>query len=81
MQTARDAEIFAQAASDQRVIVPADRGFGTLLALRAECYPFVILFRGSGAGDPSASVAVTGELTSRSGDLEKGSLVVFEASG
>lgn len=38
LQVASDEEIFARAASEQRIIVSADTDFGTLLALRDSRY-------------------------------------------
>lgn len=80
MQAAPDEEIFAWAASNQRVIVSADTDFGTLLALRAERSPSVVLFRGRGTRRPDQQSALLLENLPRlSEDLEEGSLVVFEA--
>jgi predicted nuclease of predicted toxin-antitoxin system len=45
MQAASDEEIFEQAAQDDRVVVSADSDFGTLLAIRKQTTPSVILFR------------------------------------
>ena len=77
---ARDAAIFARAASDQRVIVSADTDFGTLLANRDQRYPSVILFRGSGTRRPDQQISLLLENVSRVSEaLEEGSVVVFEA--
>lgn len=79
MQAAADADIFEHAAREQRVIIAADTDFGTLLALRQEKHPSVVLVRRGFPRKPTAQVELfLINLPSVEQELLLGSLVVFE---
>ena len=62
-----------------RDIVSADTDFGTLLALRPECKPSVVLFRGGSPWRPAAQVALLlANLPQAEADLHIGAIVVIE---
>jgi predicted nuclease of predicted toxin-antitoxin system len=80
MQAASDDEIFARAKEERRVLLSADTDFGTLLALRREQSPSVVLLRsGTQQRRPPQQVEMLlANLAAVERDLTDGSIVVFE---
>lgn len=72
-----DEDVFAPAASEDRVLVSEDAGFGTLLATRDAPRPPVILFRHMPDRRATALLAILhANLTVVEADLNAGALVV-----
>jgi predicted nuclease of predicted toxin-antitoxin system len=79
LQAASDDAIFDHAQQEQRVIVSADTDFGTLLAMRRERSPSVVLFRhGMQRRPEQQSEALLANLATIERDLVEGSIVVIE---
>lgn len=80
MQSASEVEIFEAASLENRTIVSADADFATLLALREEVKPSVILFR-RGPARPAAQLAfLLSNLASIEEFVTQGSIVVIDAN-
>ncbi|BCW92577.1 hypothetical protein EG19_06525 [Thermoanaerobaculum aquaticum] len=79
LQQAEDIEVFNRAAKEGRAVLSADTDFGTLLALRQERYPSVILFRRPSSRRPEEQVALLlANLPSIAAAVESGCVAVFE---
>lgn len=78
MHAASDDEIFAWAASEDRVIVSADTDFGTMLALRSVAKPSFILFRRDWHQPEQQLNGIIANLPQIEAALLKGAVVIFD---
>ncbi len=79
MGTSSDIDIFDLAIVEQRVIISADTDFGTLLSLRSEKFPSVILFRRGISHIPQTQLSILLlNLPNITDLLENGSIIIFD---
>ena len=79
MQASTDEEVFTRAAQENRVLISADTDFGTLLTLREETKPSVILFRQSSGGHPRVQLELLFSILPKiSEQLERGCVAVLK---
>ena len=78
LHAACDSDLFDLAAGEGRTLVSADTDFGTLLALRRETRPSVILFRGRAPRRPDRQAALLlDNLSLISAELDAGAMVTI----
>jgi len=79
LQQATDGEVFERAKVEGRTILSADTDFGTLLALRGETKPSVVLFRLRTGRRPQRQVALLeANFSSIEEHVRHGSVVTIE---
>jgi predicted nuclease of predicted toxin-antitoxin system len=79
LAAASDADVFARAAEEERILVSADTDFSTLLALRRERRPSVVLFRHGAERRPQSQAALLlANLGAIEDDLAEGCIAVIE---
>lgn len=79
LQAADDEQIFSRAAQEERIVLSADTDFGTLLALRRQSRPSVILFRRGADRHPDKQLALLmANFPAIEKSLQQGAIVVFE---
>jgi predicted nuclease of predicted toxin-antitoxin system len=80
LRDASDETIMRFAATENRIVVSADTDFGTLLALRQESLPSVVLFRkGSPRTPPQQSALLLANLSAVKEELQRGAIVTFHS--
>jgi predicted nuclease of predicted toxin-antitoxin system len=81
LQAAPDDKIFERAKSESRTVVSADTDFGTLLALRREREPSVVLFKQQRNRHPERqAVLLLANLPTLEAALQQGCIAVLEDS-
>lgn len=79
LASAPDDAILLLAAEEHRILISADTDFGTLLAMRRECEPSVVLFRRRYDRRPQRQALVLlANLPGIEEDLLRGSIVIIE---
>jgi predicted nuclease of predicted toxin-antitoxin system len=78
MQADSDEKIFKRAAEEHRIILSADTDFATILALRSEKEPSVILFRRSLRRPIDQAAFLLVNLPNIEQTLKQGSVVILE---
>ena len=79
MQASEDIKIFEYAAREGRTVISADTDFGTLLALKQESKPSVILFRRNSDRRPETQLQILlVNLPSLEESIDAGSIIIFD---